>query len=110
MILDIQHIKWDSFIRSLLFKDPITNLATDITWSTITFTIKKNKGDTINILQANATLTTPASWIADINVPGATMSIATGDYYYDMQWISQAGDITTFLNGKFTITYEITIP
>jgi len=107
MLNNISHIKWDTFKRTITIKDA-NDVAIDITWSTIILSIKEKVSDTAYILQSTATLTTPASWIADISISAATMVFALWNYYYDIEWTDVWWNVVTILKGNFTLVYDIT--
>lgn len=101
----IEHTHGDTFTKSLAFTDSV-GTAIDLTGSTITFSIKKNKTDTSYSAQATASITAGTGGTATITID--PLSIAIGDYWYDLQWVDSDGDIKTPLKGQFLVTYDIT--
>jgi len=105
--MNITHTKWDTFIRSLTFKD-WDWAAIDITSDTITISIKKNIDDSNATITDDATIDDWPNWLASFSIAAATMDIAIWVYYYDIQWTNSSSVVTTVAKWTFTITYEIT--
>jgi len=105
--MNIIHTRWDTFFKSLIFKD-VNGTAIDITWVDITFTLKSKIEDTTWLLQATATITDWANWKAEISISGTYMELDIANYYYDIQYTDTSNTIVTILKWLFTITYDIT--
>jgi gentisate 1,2-dioxygenase len=101
----LDHNHGDTFTLPLLFLDYL-DVPVNLTGSSIMFSIKKNKTDTTYSAQASAVIDVGAGWTATITIK--PLSIALGDYWYDVQWIDSAGNIQTVMKGQFSVTYDIT--
>ena len=104
---NIQHTKWDTFIRNITFTDKDDSVI-DLTGSTILFTVKKDISDAGNILQEPFVITDAVNWLARVQIDTVDMGLDIWDYYFDIQYTDSIGIIRTTLKGAFLITYEIT--
>ena len=103
-IKDIIHTRGDTYEESFVFSP-----ATNISGSTILFTIKREKDDINYILQKTATLTNSAIWAFTISATATEMELLDiADYYYDIEWTTSIWKVTTLRKWKFISTYDIT--
>jgi hypothetical protein len=107
METNIEHTRWDTFFKSMTFKD-VNWTAINLTDCTITFTIKEKITDTVDKISQVATITNAVGWLAEINIPWATMEIALKNYYYDIEFIDSNWVVVTILKWIFTVSYDIT--
>lgn len=100
---DLSIIKWDTFQRTINFKDKSWNII-DLTWSTIKFAIKRKYSDLVPEINVNAVITNPTSWVAEIQTD---INLSPWNYYYDISWKDSLWKTTTFLNWIFNIKNEV---
>jgi hypothetical protein len=105
--MNLEHTRWDTFFKSMNFKD-VNWLAIDLTWCTITFTIKEKINDTVAIISQVASITNAVWWIAEILVPWTSMEFDLKNYYYDIEFIDNSWVIITILKWILTLSYDIT--
>ena len=99
---NFKHIKSDTFIRTLLFKDKLWAII-NLTWSTVIFWIKKRYSDTDYIVRQECVITA-VEWKAYLKVD---IWPPAGEYVYDIQWTKSDWTIETFLYWKFVILNEV---
>jgi len=104
---NLEHTRWDTFFKSMTFTD-VNWDKIDLTWCTITFTIKEKISDTLAVVTQVATITNAVWWLAEINIPWLTMELDLKNYYYDIEFIDNAWVIVTIIKWLFTISYDIT--
>lgn len=105
MSTSIEHIKGDTFVRDLAFTDS-NGTAINLTGSSIVFTVKAKKEDTVAVISQTAVITNASGGLAKITIN--PLDIALGEYYYDIQFTDSTGVITTVVRDMLTITYQIT--
>lgn len=104
----MDHTNWDTFIRTIQFNNTAWT-AIDLSGSSIKMTVKYDSEDVDYIAQVSAVLSLPTTlWTATITIPGTSLQLDNGKYYYDIQWTDSVGTITTILKGFLTISFDVT--
>ena len=108
---NLNHMRGDNISRSLLIGDRATNTPIDITGYTFYYTLKNSNDD----LDVNAVY--QKSWTDHVDAENGQTNWAvaasvtkdlSGDYYYDISMIDNAGEVTTILYGIATFNKDTT--
>jgi hypothetical protein len=102
----------DTFIWN--FSVTVSNVAVDLSNTTVTMSVKKVRGANVADLWTGST-TDGAIIIGgtgnngvNITIPASDMAdIPAGSWQYDVQFV-EAGVVHTYLTGAFTVTSEVT--
>lgn len=109
---DIQIVRGDDEAIELEFTDELTSAAVDLTGSTIMFTVRASKSDTDDdnaLIQKDVTThSDPTSGKTTINLLKTDTDVATGDYYYDVQYVDTENKVKTLVIGKISIVQDVT--
>lgn len=114
---DFRDVQGDDIFLTVAVK--VDDVPEDITGAAIWITFKNNIADTDAeaVLQvawgsasgARGVLTSPASGIHEIHLTNVDTANLNGEYYYDIQYKSPSGVVTTLLIGKWDFTDERTV-
>lgn len=87
------------------------SLPLDISLATITFTMKRRPSDldASAVIQKKAVITNGPGGLATLTLTSAETEIDIGKYYYDIQYKSGAGAITTLVADTLNILQDVTI-
>ena len=109
---EIEVFAGDSFKKNLVFRLKTVLTVIDITGCTIWFTIKENEDDDDEdaLLQKkiDPPHSDPTNGTALLNCSITDMTITPGTYYFDFQYLSSGGVLTTLTKGKIKIKQGIT--
>ena len=102
--------KYKVVIREKITQEPIS-----IDGGKLTVSMKKKEKDTEFLLQEEVTAVEPTpsvpTGIILITLPKEkTELLPAGEIYYDFEFVSDAGEVTTIFAGKVTVLYDITTP
>ena len=87
-------------------------LAFDLTGYEMFMTVKKNKIDTVALInRAEADISTPASGIGTFTLSTDDTNFASGRYFYDIEISnSVTGDVKTVVLDEFVLEQDLTLP
>jgi len=100
----------DSFSRTIYFNDE-DDANIDITGWEIRFTVKAKIDDPDSAAVISKIITVfsdPTAGIAEIELTPTDTNQAIGNYVYDVQCKTSAGEVYTILEGIITITKDVT--
>lgn len=98
-----------TFKRALTIKSGDTGAAIDITGSTISGQIRESVDSETIIAEFTGTVTTPVSGQCEVSLTATqTTAIPSGTYVYDIEWEDVNGNVTRLIEGKATVTPEVT--
>lgn len=107
MIINIEHTRWDTFIRQFIFSNKSwekINITNDI----IKFSIKENIEDTEYVIQSIANITDWINWVANLKIDWDDLNIDIKEYFYDIERKRNNWEIKTLMKWQFYINYDIT--
>lgn len=109
---DIQIVRGDDEAIELEFTDEVTSAPVDLTDCAIMFTVRASKSDTNDdnaIIQKDVySHTDPTAGKTTINLLHTDTDVATGDYYYDVQYVDTENKVKTLVIGKISIVQDVT--
>lgn len=85
--------------------------AIDLTGATIAMMLRLVKdADPVALSLSTATsgITVTSAVAGEFDIDKQIISIDAGAYFYDMQLTESGGDVTTIMEGTFTITQDVT--
>ncbi len=102
--------KYKVVVREKVTQDPIS-----VEGGKLTVSMKKKEKDTVFLLQEVVDATEPVpsvpTGIILITLPKEkTELLPTGEIYYDFEYVSAAGEVTTILAGTVSVLFDITTP
>ena len=101
----------DDITFKLTFKDS-EGTAQNITGGKIYFTAKEssNEADSLAVIQvSSSTFSDPTSGIGEVSITNSESNVDVGKYYYDIQYITGAGKISTVQTGTLEVLQDITL-
>ncbi len=112
MATKISIIRGDTRTISASFVDS-DGVALDLTGGTVFFTVNANSSpsdDSAAVVSKDVTsFAAPTTGVATITLAAAdTTSVTPGTYWYDVQFVSGAGAVTSLPKEKFIIRSDIT--
>ncbi len=109
---DIQIIRGDDEAITLEFTDEITAAPIDLTNCAIMFTVRANKQDTNDdtaLIKKDVYIhTDPIAGKSTINLLSTDTNVATGNYFYDVQYVDTANKVKTLVIGNVEIIQDVT--
>lgn len=108
---EIEVIRGDDVTLTLTFTDNDGN-AIDLTSGTVFFTVKKKASDTDEnaLIKKNISIfSAPTTGIMNLSLTDEDTDLASGVYYYDVQFIDSAGSVSSVQRDRFTVIKDITI-
>ncbi len=109
--VDLDVFRRDDKTYNLAFTDA-DGAAIDLTGATIFFTVKTNETDIdddalIKVEQSSHSNATGG--LTTISVTNSQTDIAPGSFFYDFQYVTSGGIVTTVLSGRYNILQDISI-
>lgn len=86
--------------------------AIDLTGSTIFFTVKKNRSDSDTNALIKKDVTSHLDAVngkSRISLTNSDTAIDVGTYFFDIQLVDNASNVTTVVAGTFVVTQDITV-
>lgn len=84
----------------------------NLTGSSVFFTVKLNQRDPDSsaLIQKEVTShTSPTTGVTTVTITNTDTNLEARDYYYDFQYVTSGGTVTTILYGKFSVVQDITL-
>lgn len=107
-ICTIQCRKGDTFSRDFEFTNADTGAALDMTNYTLTLTVKNSGGTAVLTFSGGDWSGTASAGLFTASKSAAAMAaVAAGVYAYDLQVTLPAGEIVTWLQGRFIVDTDI---
>lgn len=107
----LEIIRGDTRTITATFKDS-TNTAINLTGGTIFFTANASNSpsdDTSAAIEKDvASFDAPTTGVQDITLSATDTNISPGVYFYDLQFVSSAGVVTSKPQDRLTIKADIT--
>lgn len=106
--MDFTHIRWDTFVKNISLKTSTKEV--NLTDCEIRFSIKRRISDSSYIFTENLDIVDIFEWKAKIEISAEiTKTRNPWEYYYDFQLTDSLSKVTTLLEWKLTVVYDITI-
>ncbi len=107
----IEVIRGDTRTISATFTDSSGD-ALDLTGGTVFFTVNSNNSpsddSSASIEKDITSFSAPTSGVATFTLSSTDTNITPGNYWYDCQFVSPSGVVTSLKKQKFVVTSDIT--